>query len=801
MKPAEVFDRARTGLRARADAAREAVRKGWSGGKDWTGRKDWTGPQGRTGPRSWTGREHRDDERTSAATTVVAALSVLLCSTAFTGVLADARWAPPGALVVAAVAATGWGGRALRRHWSLTLLAQLLVVAVLLCGLFSTRAWLGFVPTPAALSELSDLLGQAFNVVRNGIPPVPAEHSVRCLIFLGLGFAAALVDVLVVAVSPAVAGLALLCLFAVPASLSTEMLPWWSFTAGALGFALLLAVSSRQRAAPGQHGAAAKTSLGGQVLVITSAAAVLALVTGVVFTGVGTEGRLPGADTAGYGSATGKTGLRPFTSLRGQLKRDHATELFRVQGLPQDAYLRAMTLRKFDPQRGWQLDGLTQGVDAGQPLPLPEGTTIAEGRQATVHIDPVGYRDPWLPIFGRPESVSGMGQNWRYDPAAGVVFTQARQQSRPYTETLALPDPNPQQLRQARGPVAVDPAYRDTAGIPPQIQQLADRITAGAATPFDKARALNQYFTNPANGFRYDLETAPPASSDALVDFMLHGKRGFCEQFSSSLAVLLRAEGIPSRVAVGFTPGRQEGSSRVITTNDAHAWVEAYFPGHGWITFDPTPLDDGRTALPAYQHQAPPPGPDQPGGQGAASAPPWPQPGQSGGQPSTVVPSTEDAIQAVERVALPAIGLLVLLLALLAGPAGVRELRRRRRLTAVSHRAGHAASSAWDELLDEHRDRGGQPSSSATPREIAAELADEHDLGADAVNALHVLVEAVEREWYAPAGRTVDESLAEPLSAVRRALREKRPLTWRERAVPDSVADMAKPEPRRKARR
>ena len=752
--------------------------------------------------KAWGSRGNRGGEpRTSTATTVVAALSVLLCSTAFSGVLADARWAPPGALVVAAVAATGWCGRALRRPWWLTLFAQLAVVALLLCGLFSARAWLGFVPTPAATSELADLLGQAFNVVRNGIPPVPAEHAVQCLVFMGLGVVAALVDLIVAVGSAAVAGLALLCVFAVPASLSTEMLPWWSFTAGALGFALLLAVGSRHRPAPGQHGTATTSPLSGQVLVITSASAVLALVTGVVFTGVGTEGRLPGADTAGYGSATATTGLRPFTSLRGQLKRDHATELFRVRGLPQDAYLRAMTLRKFDPERGWQLDGLTQGVDASRPLPLPEGTTIAEGRKATVHIDPVGYRDPWLPIFGRPESVSGMGQNWRYDPAAGIVFTQDRQQSRPYTEKLALPDPSPQQLRDARGPVAIDPAYRDTAGIPPQVQQLADRITRGAPTPFDKARALNQYFTDPANGFRYDLETAPPTSSNALADFLLRGRRGFCEQFASSLAVLLRAEGVPSRVAVGFTPGRQDGDARVITTNDAHAWVEAYFPGHGWITFDPTPLDDGRRALPAYQHQSPPPAPPGASGEpGQQSPPSEQQPGQSSVPPSAVAP-TDYAAQAAERIALPAFGLVALLLTLLAGPAGVRQLRRRQRLAAVSQQSANAASSAWDEVVDEFRDRGGQVCPSATARELAADLSEQHELGADGVSALHQLVGAVEREWYGPAGSAGGDPLAEPLGTVRRALRENRPLTWRERLLPPSVAGPALTQARPRARR
>lgn len=737
------------------------------------------GSGGRTGSRG---------VRTSTLTTVVAALSVLLCSTAFSGVLADPRWAMPSVLVVTAVAATGWLGRTLRRHWSLTLLAQIVAVVLLLSALFSARAWLGFLPGPAAIDELSDLLGGALNVVRNGIPPVPADPPVQCLIALALGLVAALVDVTVLTGgSAAVAGLVLLCVFAVPASLSTAMLPWWSFTAGALGFALLLAVGGEHQrwAIHEKRGEFAKGALGGQAVGVTCAAMVLALVSGVVFTGVGTEGRLPGADTAGYGSATGNAGLRPFTSLRGQLNRDHSTELFRVRGLPQDAYLRAMTLRKFDPQRGWQLDGLTQGVDVGKPLPLPEGTTVAGGRQAQVEIDPVGYRDPWLPVFGRPESVSGMGDNWRYDPAAGVVFTQARQQSRPYTEQLALPEPSSQQLRNAHGPIAVDPAYLDTNGIPPEIRSLAQYITAKAPTNFDKARDLNQYFTNPANGFRYDLGTAPPTSSNALADFLLRGKRGFCEQFASSMAVLLRAEGIPSRVAVGFTPGRQDGDTREITTNDAHAWVEAYFPGNGWVTFDPTPLDDGRTAPADYQHQAPqpPPGGPPPAGQ---------QPPAGGDQPPTQAgaPNTSsltDYAATISRFVVPALGLCVVLIALLAGPAGVREVRRRQRLNAVSRQGAHAASRAWDELLDEFRDRGGRPAASDTAREVAADLVERYELTGEGVRALHDLVQAVEREWYAPADHAVVSSLAEPLATVRKSLRESRPLTWRERLVPASV--------------
>lgn len=155
-------------------------------------------------------------------------------------------------------------------------------------------------------------------------------------------------------------------------------------------------------------------------------------------------------------------------------------ELFRVRGLRQDSYLRAMTLRKFDPQRGWELEGLTQGVDAGVDLPLPEGTTIGRGIPERVEIQPIGYRDPWLPVFGTPNAVTGMGPNWRYDPAAGIVFTQINQESRPYVERATIPDPTPEELRSARGPMPITAAYLDTSGTPPQVADLARRLTATA---------------------------------------------------------------------------------------------------------------------------------------------------------------------------------------------------------------------------------------------------------------------------------------------------------------------------------
>lgn len=732
--------------------------------------------------------ERRTSEFGSTArTTPAAAVAVLAASTAFTGIFSDARWALPAVLTVALISGTGLLGRTLRWWPPLIALAQFAVLLALLSALFTRSAVLAFLPGPAAFGELSQVLSAALGTVQAGVPPVAADPPLQCLVALGLGFVAILVDVVAVAAgTPAVAGLVLLCVVAIPASLSPNMLPWWTFAAAAAGFALLLGSAGRHvQARP------VPWPLGVRGAALGASAAVIGLLAGVVFTGVGTEGRLPGSGSAGFGPGGGGVGLRPFTSLRGQLNRDAPVELFRVSGLPRGAYLRAMTLRTFDPRSGWALGGLTRGVDAQQPLPPPEGTdTVAPGPRAQVRIDPVGYRDPWLPIFGTPNAVTGMGPNWRYDPASGVVFTETRQQSRPYTEDLTLPAPDPDDLRAAQGPDLVDPSNLDTAGISPAINSLAHRITASAPTRFDKAVALQRFFTDRRNGFRYDLSTGPETSGSALEDFLFRAKRGFCEQFASSMAVLLRAEGIPARVAVGFTPGYVDGDERVITTNDAHAWVEAYFPHYGWVTFDPTPLADGRATLPEYQQRPPaPPAPSTQPGQESSEQPtsqqpqPTPEPQAPQAPPPAAAPSGGGWSTAVTSV----LGVVLLFALIVGAPAGVRELQRRQR---TARAAAGSAEAAWQELLAELADRGVQPDRTRTIRTTAGELQERYELDGDAERALHELVEEVERAWYAPAGRaaaTTTAAPAEALRAVLAGLRAKAPLTWRNRLLPGSV--------------
>ncbi|RCW43284.1 transglutaminase superfamily protein [Halopolyspora algeriensis] len=733
-----------------------------------------------------------------AAAAVAGALAVLLTSTAFSGVFSDARWVLPMITAVGTIASAGMVARSRRWATPWVITTQAVVLLVVLTAVFSDRAILGVLPGPGTITELWTLLGTALGTVRTAVPPVSADTALQCLVFLGIGLTALLLDAIAVSLrSPAVAGLVLLCVFAVPASLSDDLLPWWTFLTGALGFVLLLmAGSRREHTGSGEREEHRFVGLGGQSLTIAGLAAVVALLAGSTFTAVGTEGRLPGSSPTADGEA-GEIGIRPFTSLQGQLTRNNVVELFRVRGLPEDAYLRAMTLREFDPSSGWKLAGLTRGVPARGSLPLPPGRDPSSGSRVRIEIEPLGYRDAWLPVFGVPLRVSGMGRNWRYDPAAGVLFTQSRQESRSYVETALLPEHSPAELRRAEGPLRIDPSYLELHGVEPRITNLAARITAEADTAFDKAVALNRFFTDPGNGFVYDEQTAPVSSGSALADFLFRGKRGYCEQFASSMAVLLRAVGIPSRVAVGFTSGRRDGDSRLITTEDAHAWVEAYFPGVGWTTFDPTPLDDGRTSLPSHLTGEQPAGESQTSETPGQDSSPTDSEQAAGGDaredlatPLPEPPLAETTDNSVWATA----GLCALVVAVLVAPATVRSVRRHRRMAVVTGGAPGAATTAWREVLDEFRDRGSLPATTDTARGVAGELTERHGLDAEGVDAMRALVAAVERDWYAPAGQPVDPALPDVLRRVRDSLRRSAPLRRRQRLLPRSVLRTGRPE-------
>jgi len=152
----------------------------------------------------------------------------------------------------------------------------------------------------------------------------------------------------------------------------------------------------------------------------------------------------------------------------------------------------------------------------------------------------------------------------------------------------------PSQARTSTAPELDD--YLQLPRLDPRVPELAAQVPGAAIDDHDKATAIELYLKR---NFSYTLQLPPTRQSDPLAHFLFERKQGHCEYFASAMAVMLRALRIPARVVTGFKTNEFNDvtSQYVIRASDAHAWVEAYFPERGWVTFDPTPASD------AYAHR------------------------------------------------------------------------------------------------------------------------------------------------------------------------------------------------------
>ena len=197
-----------------------------------------------------------------------------------------------------------------------------------------------------------------------------------------------------------------------------------------------------------------------------------------------------------------------------------------------------------------------------------------------------------------------------FDTVDQILFATRRQPPYNYTVTEAIPNVDVQDLQTAGAdyPAWVAPyiaLYQNGhiagTGRDAEIAALAQSIvrTAGASTPYDQAKAIESWFIEQAKKgvFTYMLKppTAPPGVRP-LDYFLFDSKKGFCQDFSTAMNVMLRTLGIPSRQMSGFSQGVLDDKTRQFFVNavEAHSWVEVFFPGYGWIPFEPTP--DGTNA-------------------------------------------------------------------------------------------------------------------------------------------------------------------------------------------------------------
>ncbi len=411
------------------------------------------------------------------------------------------------------------------------------------------------------------------------------------------------------------AGLPLLAVYSVPISVLDGGVSLWVFVPTALGFMTLLYLheddlinrwgrsigtdtdSTDSLASFGVRTGAARSSATAIGSVVTGLAIVVPLL-------------IPTLDLHVFDFGAGKGGdsnvkiQNPTADLLRDLNRGEDIPLIQIiTDDPDPDYLRVTSLNRFSANE-WSPGNRDIPSDHGADGAMPP----LQGVSSRISYEEYGYQvsindsfeSAWLPTQFPISSVTADG-DWRYDDNTMDFFAWDEDldtRNLDYSMTGVELDLDGSELAAASLSVTKVPAeFRELPDdLPALVKELAFGVTADAATRFDKAVALQNWFR--AN-FEYNLNKGPRGNGvnelEAFLTVGEGGRVGYCEQFAASMAVMARAIGIPARMAVGFlSPEKVKGSDDeyVYSAHDLHAWPELYFDGYGWVMFEPTPATE-----------------------------------------------------------------------------------------------------------------------------------------------------------------------------------------------------------------
>jgi transglutaminase-like putative cysteine protease len=774
--------------------------------------------------------------------TFVAAAATLLATAPLATIYATWTWSIDCLFAVGAVCLAALGTRALRAPMWAQVLAMLAALSIMVTWLFgSAGAIAGTIPTGTSLHHFQDLLRMAQADINNYGIPVPDRQGLLFLTTLSVGLVAILVDLVAVGLRrPALAGFPMLAMYWIPVLVHTDSVSFIAFTVGAVGFLWLLVTDNVDRV---RRFGRRFTGEGRDVDMwepspLAAAGRRLAVV-GVVFAIV-LPLAIPGMTNGlldRFGSGTGQ-GLGPggngrgttvnlFSSLAGELNLTKQHDMVKVTTTdPQPYYLRI-----------GEADRLTESGFSSQPpaagqsvTETPPNPAIASGvtqkkYQATVTVsDDLSMR--LLPIFAQPTKFQKLDSSWLYDPASGLVYSsRSYSAGRQYAFEFLHTDYKPEALREAK-PLSTDnPIQRADTEVPSEqvVEDIVAKQIKGKTTDYDKVLALYSFFSS-NNGFQYSLSTKSGTSGSDIVDFLTN-KQGYCEQYASALAWLVRAAHIPARVAFGFTRGSRQNNTYTMTNYNLHAWTEVYFAGYGWVPFDATPTAGVPGSVspvwaPDVNHKdaaADPAavGPTSGPGANNTNDPDKKLPGEDGGD-SVGLGAPHAKISMWPWYLVGAIVLVLLLIALPAlRRSGIRRGRRPRAATSPAGRALAAgtgsensppgrmavvpdagwwdavrldAHATWSEFVDTLTDYHIAVDDAETPRVTVERLTASMHLSPDASDGIRLIGRAEETARYA---RTplFAPGLAGSLRTVRSAISRRAPWRTRLRAVllPPSV--------------
>ena len=510
-------------------------------------------------------------------------------------------------------------------------------------------------------------------------------------------------------------------------------------------------------------------------------AVALAALAPVLVPGFGTR---PVLDLTSINS-DGRIRVSPLVSLGSILNdsEDNRVELFRVQA-DRPSYWRMVALEDFSSGTTWEArpdDGIPLAPGDAVPGSTTQGEPVTQVVKVTHDL---GFA--WLVAAADPTAVS-IDHDVAWHPASSSLQMDGwPDEGEGYTVTSVRSNPSVKDLRAVRASLEGAALTQLPDNIPPLIAERALEWTAGATSDFDKVMAIVDHLTS--GEFDYRTDVAFRDDPQTLADMLTSTKAGFCQQFASLMAVMLRELGIPARVALGFTQGTPVGDSTwAVTTRNYHSWVEVPFEGFGWLTFDPTPgfVDP---AAAGYQSIF---GPDEPtcptqgrgcentagtgngGGQhnvkgGTLNE----QPGTGGGGISPPASAPIGRRLPLGRIA--AAAAIVLCLIAIAIPAGHAARRRRRLRTA--HDPRDLVLATYDVFAERAGELGWRKRPGETPNEFRRRLGAHGVLGDAADPAMARLTSAVVRAAYAPTAPGTEAVDAAELDAAS-VLRELRDAT------------------------
>jgi transglutaminase-like putative cysteine protease len=402
-------------------------------------------------------------------------------------------------------------------------------------------------------------------------------------------------------------------------------------TAGMVGAGVLAVIALRARQdrrrrltlsnARRSGGARASASVPAMIPVALVTAGIIAAFAGVVGPRLPGAGEDPLFETRGRGDRTTRV-ISPLVDIRSRLTNTSAVELFRVSA-DQPAYWRVTTLGDFD--------GQTFGLPTRRLERIGNLEAEPGSRLNFQQVQVIGLLGQLIPAAANPyqavgEAASGVDLPLRLDRDTSSLLAPDELASGDlFTIVSASPALDADRLRASTAGLDVDPVYLGFPDdLPEVVGRLAAEVTAGATNTYDQAVALQDFFQDE---FTYSLEVQPGHSGDAIEVF-LDIRVGYCEQFSATFAAMARTLGIPSRVAVGYTPGELTSDNWYsVRGKNAHAWPELYFQDVGWVAFEPTPGRgapgaESYTGLPARQDESA--GAGAPGGSSSVTVAPPP---------------------------------------------------------------------------------------------------------------------------------------------------------------------------------